>query len=342
MGKTKAPAPLFTYYVLHGDDEFSRKAELTAMYSRMGNSPEAGMNIVRLDGPQTSISAILAAARSMPFLADKRLVIVDGLLTWLTRRNAGKDARADLDGLLVALPTLPDWARLVFHEPGKLPDTHPIFRLVQTDSRGYVKEFKPLSDDKAVAWVANRIAAEQATIEPAAARQLVTLVGPDLRSLDTEIVKLTLYTNRERMIKEADVTLLVHGAPESNVFQFVEFISTQNGRAAMAMLHRMLDARQEPLAILGMVNRQSRLLLQVKSHIESGGDTRELSQLMNIKEYPASILVKQAARFSLERLETMHRTLLDIDFRIKTGQIDGVLALDTLVAEWTNSATSSA
>lgn len=342
MGKTKPSSQLFTYYVLHGDDEFSRKAEVTAMYSRMGNNPEVALNSVRLDGTQTSVSAVLAAARSMPFLSDKRLVIVDGLLTHLTRRGAGKDARADLDGLLVALPTLPDWTRLIFHEPGKLPDTHPIFRLIQTDSRGYIKEFKPLPEDKAVAWVANRIATEQATIEPAAARQLVTLVGPDLRALDTEIVKLTLYTNRERIIKEADVLLLVHGAPESNIFQFVNMIATQSGRAAIAMLHRMLDERKEPLAILGMVNRQSRLLLQVKSHIESGGDSRELSRLLNVNERGMSDLLKQAARFSLERLEAMHRTLLDIDFRIKTGQIDGVLALDTLVAEWTSSVPESA
>ncbi|MHB8625498.1 MAG: DNA polymerase III subunit delta [Aggregatilineales bacterium] len=336
MGKTKASPQLITYYVLHGDDEFSRKAEVTAMHTRMGNSPEAMMNIVRLDGSQTSISAVLAAARSTPFLSDKRLVIVEGLLTWLTRRGAGKDARADLEGLLVALPILPDWARVIFHEPGKLPDTHPIFRLIQTDSRGFVKEFKPLSEDKAVAWIANRIATEQATIEPAAARQLVTLVGPDLRALETEIVKLTLYTNRERVIKEADVTLLVSGAPESNMFQFVDMISAQNGRGAITMLHRLLDARQEPLAILGMINRQSRLLLQVKSHVESGGDVRELARLMNVKDWLLNNLLKQAARFPLDRLETMHRTLLDIDYRIKTGQIDGILALDTLVAEWTS------
>ena|SRR5579864_4994899 len=335
MGKTKPPAPLYTYYVLHGDDEFTRKAEVKAMYARMGISPEAMLNIMRLDGPQSTIASVLAAARSAPFLSDKRLVIVDGLLTWLTRKNAGKDARSDLETLLVALPTLPDWARVVFHEPGKLPDSHPIFRLIQTDSRGYVKEFKPLAEDKAVAWVAHRTATEQATIEPAAARLLVKLVGPDLRALETEIAKLALYTNRERPIKEADVNLLVTGAPESSVFQFVDMIATRNGRGAMTMLHRLLDARQEPLVILAMINRQSRLLLQVKTHIEDGGDVRELPRLLNIKDWLANSLLKQAARFSLERLEAMHRTLLEVDYRIKTGQVDSVLALDTLVAEWT-------
>lgn len=335
MDKTKNAPRLYTYYVLHGDDEFSRKDEVKLMHTRMGNSPEALMNIVHLDGPQTTITELLAAARSTPFLSDRRLVIVDGLLTWLTRKSAGKDGRSALEALLITLPTLPDWARVIFHEPGKLPDSHPIFRLVQTDSRGYIKEFRPLTEDKAVAWVANRVAMEQATIEPGAARQLVTLVGPDLRALETEIAKLAMYTNRERTIKEADVTLLVAGVPETNMFQFVDLIATQNGRGALTVLHRLLGARQDPLGILGMIARQSRLLLQAKSHLEAGGDARELPRLLNIKEYPASNLVKQSARFSLERLETMHRTLLEVDFRIKTGQIDSALALDILVAEWT-------
>ena len=324
---------LFTYYVFYGEDEFTRKSELHAVQQRMGDSPEAQMNTARFDGTQTKVSQILAAARSMPFLSDKRLVIVEGMLTWLTRKGAGKEAKTDLDSLIVALPTLPDSARVIFHEPGKLSDSHPIFKLISADSRGFEKEFKPLEKDKAIAWLSRRVAAENASIESSAASHLFDLVGSDLRALESEIIKLALFTAGERSISDEDVRLLVAGTPESNVFQLVDMMATQNGRAAMNTLHRLLEARQEPLALLGMINRQFRLLVQVKAHVEAGQDSGELPKRMNMKDWQIRPLISQSNRFSLDRLESIHHTLLDIDFKIKTGQIDGVLALDTLIAD---------
>ena len=324
---------IFTYYVFYGEDEFTRKNELHVLQQRMGDTAEAQMNTARFDGAQTSVSQILAAARSMPFLSDKRLVVIEGMLTHLTRKGAGKDAKNDLESLIVALPTLPDWARVIFHEPGKLPESHPIFKLIGADSRGFEKEFKPLDRDRAIAWMVRRAAAENVDIESGAASRLFDLVGADLRALESEIIKLAMFTSGQRPISDEDVAIMVAGTPESTVFQLVDMMASQNGRAAIRTLHRLLEARQEPLALMGMINRQFRLLIQVKAHIEAGGDTGDLIKRLNMKDWQVRSLISQSNRFTLQRLEAIHHTLLDIDFRIKTGQVDGVLALDTLIAE---------
>jgi len=177
------------------------------------------------------------------------------------------------------------------------------------------------------------VTSENGDIEPGAASHLFDLVGSDLRALESEIVKLTLFVGGERPISDEDVALLVAGTPESNMFQLVDLMANQNGRAAITILHRLLDARQEPLGLLGMINRQFRLLVQVKGHIEAGGDSGDLAKRLNMKDWQIRPLISQSNRFSLERLEAIHHTLLDIDYKIKTGQIDGVLALDTLIAD---------
>jgi len=333
--KEKSPAPTPTYYVLHGEDDYSRKAEVAAFLKRMGSSPEATMNTSRMDGTQVTVSTVLACVRAMPFLSDKRLVIVDGLLSHLTRKGAGKVGSEALDMLIATLPTLPDWARLILHEPGKLAAGHPIFKLLQADSRGFQKAFEPLRDDALNSWIARRVASEQGTIEPDAVRQLAMLVGGDLRALESEIFKLVLYTNNERSIRAADVALMVAGAPEVTLFQLVDALGGRNGKQAITLLHILLDARQEPLAILGMVNRQFRLLLQIKSHLGEGGNPNELERVLNMKSWQIGNLNKQATKFTLPVLEAIYRQLLQIDIQIKTGQIDGVLALDTFIAALT-------
>src|SRR5215831_10798838 len=111
-----------TFYVLHGDDEFSRKAEVKNMRARMGDPATAELNTAIFDGRNAVLADVLAAASAIPFLADKRLIIVEGMLSWLVRKGAPKTAKADLDTLLAALPTLPETTRLVFVEPETLND----------------------------------------------------------------------------------------------------------------------------------------------------------------------------------------------------------------------------
>ena len=144
-----------------------------------------------------------------------------------------------------------------------------------------------------------------------------------------------LYTNNERSITTADVALLVAGTPEVTMFQLVDAIGGRNGRQAATLLHTLLDARQEPLMILGMVNRQFRLLLQIKSHLGAGGNPAELERALNLRGWMIGNLGKQAAKFTLPQLETIYHQLLQIDLQIKTGLIDGELALDLFIAALT-------
>ena len=55
---------------------------------RLGDPEMADLNMVTLDGPKTSAGEILGYAAMMPFLASRRLVLVEGYLQHLDRRMA--------------------------------------------------------------------------------------------------------------------------------------------------------------------------------------------------------------------------------------------------------------
>ncbi len=67
-----------TFYVLHGSDGFSLRAQVNALRAQMGDPATAELNTTVLDGRSTSPAAALAAACAMPFLTTA-LVIVEGL-----------------------------------------------------------------------------------------------------------------------------------------------------------------------------------------------------------------------------------------------------------------------
>src|SRR5512135_179369 len=102
------------FYILHGDNEFEISERVADFKQKIGDESLRDLNITVLDGRKTTLGEVQHAADAIPFLADKRLVIVDGLLTRLASRKA-KDGDAPsgaakdfLNGLIDYVPRLPD------------------------------------------------------------------------------------------------------------------------------------------------------------------------------------------------------------------------------------------
>ncbi len=130
-----------TFYILHGDDDFGRDQELDTFRAKMNETPNGDLNTSEFEGENTNAYEVINAASSYPFLADKRLVIVKGMLAWITRKGAGETGKKAVEHLLEALPTLPDYARLVFVERVKLADSNKILKLARDAENGYEKSF---------------------------------------------------------------------------------------------------------------------------------------------------------------------------------------------------------
>ncbi len=326
------PAP--TFYVFHGADEFTRAETLADFKRRLGPPDTVDLNTTVLDERGLTLSKLRHACDAIPFLAEKRLVIVNGLLTRLSSRQKGTSAaqKEYLAALADYLPRLPGTTRLVFCENKPLSVKNPIIKLAQQEACGYAKRFDPPKERDLPRWVGKRVRKHGGEIEAQAAQQLAAAVGADLRLLDQEIIKLVTYTNAERSITKVDVEALVPYVQAAVVFDMVDALGRRDGRTAAQTLHRLLDAGEHPMGLLAMVVRQFRLLIQVKELRTGGATAQGVAQALKIHSFPAGKLYKQANHFSAAQLETVYRHLLDTDVDIKTGKIEVEVALDLLVA----------
>ncbi len=320
-----------TFYIFHGDDEFRIDEEVSAMVAKMNEQPNGDLNTAHFDGTAVAVADVLGAALAYPFLADKRLVIVRGMLAWITRKGAGETGKQAVENLLSALPQLPEWARVIFVERGQLTASNKILKLAQSGGNGYEKVFATPKDS--TSWIVARARdVYAAKIEPAAATALASVTVGDLRRADNELLKLVSYVGADRAITEADVLLLTPYQSEANMFEMVDAIAEGRGRAAISLIHRLLEQDSDVFGLYGMVTRQFRLLLLAKEHLNNGGAPKEIAQAISVHPYVAEKLAKQSRSFTLEGLETVYRALQDYDFKMKTGQIEPELALDLLIA----------
>jgi DNA polymerase-3 subunit delta len=346
-------------YILHGDDDLGPEELLASLREKLGPREMVDLNTTRLDGSQASLDDLRRVCNTYPFLAPRRLVVVEGLLTALASRRRGgrkpdtaaseegvgevqegekRETAPSLRDLEAYLRVLPETTVLVLLEPEVLPPEHPILalgrELAQEDPpRAVVREFRVPKEDQLGAWIVRRVEKRGGRIAADAAEALAAFAGRDLRRLDQEIGKLVTYVGPERPITLADVEALVPDTREASLFEFTDAVARRDARRGMSILRRLLEEGYPPLVLLSMVARQVRILLQVKELQGQGYPAPRMARELGFHPYVVEKALRQAASLSFPVLEQMHRLLLEADLAIKTGAQDPETALDLLVVE---------
>jgi DNA polymerase-3 subunit delta len=88
-----------------------------------------------------------------------------------------------------------------------------------------------------------------------------------------------------------------------------------------------------------MVVRQFRLLLLAREVLDAGGKEADVVRQLKVHPYVGGKITEQARRFHMNTLEAVYHRLLELDEAIKTGLMDGDLALSTFAAAFTTQRT---
>ncbi len=341
------------FYVFHGENQFSLQETLGGLRRRLagGDPSMADLNTNVLEGSRLTLGELRHVCDSIPFLADRRLVIVHGLLSRLAppERGQAEDAppkeeqdskRRALQELVDYLPRLAPTTRLIFVERETLRPNHPILELAREQgkhNKGFIEHFKLPGERDLPAWIQDRVRSTgggTGQMSTEAAALLAALIGPDLRLLDIEIDKLLLYAG-DRMVTTEDVQLLVSHAREASVFDLVDSVGRRETGRALRLLHRLLDDGEPPLKLLALLARQIRILIQLREIGERETDPREVARQLRLHPFVVQKGLTQAHNFELAQLEAAHERVIQTDWAIKSGRSDAVLALDMLVVALT-------
>ncbi|MCL5998021.1 MAG: hypothetical protein M1546_18520 [Chloroflexi bacterium] len=331
------------WHLFHGPNDIARDEELAKMKAKLGDAEIASLNITALDSTAL-LRDIQAACDAVSFLADRRLVIVRN---WLSRmgapkRKTGKESADPVAQLIAYLPDLPETTALVLVEDGVLPENHPLIKLAQDKAgNGRVKLFDLPKEP--VQWIIERARQKGGDIAPPAAQLLSSKINRGdkydrdhyaedsrlyLRKLDNELEKLVAYASGRR-IESADVDSLVADEEISDMFKFVDAVSVRDGQTAFRLMRGILARGESPLVVMTMLARQTRLMLSAKEYESLPAD--QLAQAMSVHPFVARKVEQQARRFSTPELERAHLAIMEADVAIKTGRMDDLTALDTLV-----------
>ncbi len=323
-------------YILHGDDEYAIAQFISNMEAKLGDPATAGLNITYFEKGSLPLDEIATVVQSMPFLAERRLVVLHDPLT-------GMQSSKVRDQFKELLTNVPSTTALVIainrplipHRDRRKGKQHWLQKWAQEhEGRVYEKELFLARGPELVRWIQKQAKDEGGEISSEGAAILANLVDEDPRIAAQEIKKLLAYVNYGRPVEPDDVEHLVANVGGGDVFAMVDALGEQNGQKALRMLHQLL-ADDDPLRLFGMIVRQFRLLLLTREMLNDGYRENDIARELKTFPFVVRKLIPQTRNFSMEILEDIYRRLLDIDEAIKTGKIDGDVALDTLVTALT-------
>jgi DNA polymerase-3 subunit delta len=326
-------------YVLHGEDDFSIRQALVRIKKKMGDEAALATNTAVLDGRRVTLEQLRQACDTVPFLAEGRLVIIEGLLERFEAggKPRGRKARtgapdSEVDSFAGYFNQVPAFTTVVLTD-GKVSERNPLLQRLSTAGVD-IRAFPLMKDTRRLGkWIEERVASQGGSISWQAAGLLAEFIGPNLWVMASEIDKLLLYTSGNR-IEEDDIRAVVSYVQEANAFALVDAVMEFRTGAAQELLLRLMQQGINPSGILALIYRKVRLLTRIKGMSGEGLSRNEIQSRLGIPhDFVVSKALEQASKYSLARLGEVYHSLLEADLSIKTGRYDGELALSILVAE---------
>jgi DNA polymerase-3 subunit delta len=307
-------------YAVHGDEAFLKRRVVAALRRLVLGPGDDAFSVSTFAGDTVSFATVHGELRTLPFLAPRRLVVVENADPFVKQERARLEqylaAPAETGVLVLDVLTwqtntrlaklLPEAAVLVCKAPAahKLPEW-------------------------CVAWCRDQHNKE---LTLGAARLLVDLTGPEMGLLDQELQKLATYVGDAKRIDNSVVELLTGDSRAENTWKIFELIGNGQTGEALTFLDRLFDQGEDPMRLLGAFSMQLRRLAQVARLHAQGTPLEAAQEQLGVPPFVRRSMVQQMRKLGQARLDSLYDWLLETDLGMKgSSQLPPRTLLERLV-----------
>lgn len=304
-----------TLVYIYGDEAYLVDRALREVEAEALPGGDSGLNREVFEATTAQPAVVLSAARTLPFLGNRRLVLVKGADQW----------PADA------------WQRLTPYLEAPNPSTCLVFVAQTLDRRtrtgkllekvARVVECRRPAERDLSSWAEEMAKEAGVRLAPRLIRALVLRVGPDLQLLWQEVQKLRAFAGEGGKLEEEDLESLVGVSRGTTVFALCDALGERELGPCLRTMRRLLEVGEPAPRILFMLVRHFRSLWIARDLLAGGGrpDPRAAAGRLGVPPFAAEAILRQARKWREEELKDAFRAFLASDLSLKTGGGDGVL-----------------
>jgi len=213
---------------LYGENIYFIEEELRKIERDFAIVDSANMNLSHLNGADLTYSIFCQQVDAMPFLAEKRLIVIKNFL--LEGSSEAKDKIVEKITTLLKTPN--PATDIIFAEMG-VPDKRTKLFKTLLKSPG-AKEYASVRGYLLHDWMKKKAEASGFEIDKAACNELEIALGSNLPAISNELDKISLYIDSQgrNKIEVADIKNLTAYEVSTDIFALVENIARKNERSS--------------------------------------------------------------------------------------------------------------
>lgn len=313
-------------YLCYGTEKYQIQEFIGLLEDQVVDKDQRDFSIAAFDLAETPVEAVVEEAETLPFLVERKLIVVRDSALFTAGKEGGK-IEHKVEALLDYMGNPAEHSVIVFVVNGeKLDERRKVVKALKT--AGTVLSFMPLGGSELTQWVVREVEKRGCRIGREAAEALVAAAGVQMSTLALEVDKLCLYAGEGGKIEATAIDQLVARTTEQNVFAMVEHIAGLRLEQALNIFYELLKQREEPIKIAALIARQFRIMLQVKDLARRSYSQQQIASQLGLHPYAVKIAGEQARKFEQARLRSILSDLAQLDYQMKSGGIDKVLGLE--------------
>ena len=322
-------------YLFYGDEQFLLDSCVKKIKTLFGECVK-GINYILID--DTNVGEIISDIETPSFGYEKKLILAKntGIFKKEGKRKTGENSKLK-EKLLGFLQDNLDIVRqsvfLVFVEQEVEKQELVTF----FEKNGIVCKFDFQNPMQIQARLQSICNSYKVKVDAPTLQYLIECCGTSMQDLINEIRKLIEYAGEGGIIQKKDIDQLCIKKLESVIFDLTDNLGKRNVSKALEVLQNLLYAKEPLQRILVTLYNHFKKLYLTKLALKY---KKDMVTSLNLKPNQTFLVNKykmQASYFKEEDLRGILQSLADLDYEYKTGIIDLLVGLQTVLCKYCGS-----
>lgn len=309
-------------YLIYGEESFLRKQYKERLKKALAPDDDT-MNYSYFEGKDISAGEIIDLAETMPFLSDKRAIIIENSPFF----------RSEGEKIAEYLNAVPETTYLVFVEE-TVDKRSKLYKSITKN--GCVVEAGGLSEDKIITWILGILKKDNKKITQNTMHYLLGKIGTDMENIRSEVEKLICYCYDREVITNEDIDAVCTTQINNQIFEMLDAMANKRQKTALQLYYNLLALKEPPMRILFLIGRQFNLLLQARMLKQKGYGDKTIAEKIGVPPFAATKYLNQAGKFKIADLRRAVAECVEADEAVKSGNRNDRLSVELLIIKYSN------
>lgn len=297
------------------------------------------IDLVSLEGEFLTLDKIKESLETVSLMSERKVVFLPEF-TPASGKSMRGFGETDIKGLIEYFEDIPEGALLLITASEQEESKNRKNKIrTAVEKYGKVYDFQALNDGQLQSFIEKRFRAAGKQYTPSAVRMIMSESGYgnkaidySLYNLENDLKKIIAHSGSEVQIRSENVREILSSNPENNVFAMLDAISRNRKDEAFRLLHNLMQSGTPVFSLLGLITGQLELILAVKEMRDDGMSLAEMQKTLGVHQFRIKKAMAVTGQYSMNDLKAALSTAYEVDENIKTGLLDGQLALEYFIA----------